>query len=243
MRRREKIMWERFPPRPRHYLPLFSSRRSICRADSEPDRTTLQLLSIISRRGCSYNLAIVSRATLLSLYPSFFSLQPASFSSLFFFPPSLSLSLSLYLFLLSYAFSLETPVNGKQSKQRQSERERKGETGKISSNQMKRTRNGYNGVVSCADTARETGLFASGWKSSTPGPGHFGTTSRSFPFLRLETLQTRLDSTQLDSTWTSLVESISDGRRCNDCVLGDWWFIHMYVHTWESCNGETFRRA
>lgn len=62
--------------------------------------------------------------------------------------------------------SLETSVNGKRSKregegERERERENWRNRRRYGRNQMKRTRNGgYNGAVSCADTMRETGLFA-----------------------------------------------------------------------------------
>lgn len=90
-----------------HYLPLFCSRRSICRADSEPDRTTLQLLSIICWRGCRYNLAIVSRATLLHS-PSLSRGRAPSTSS--------PLCPLLALAAAPLSFETLTSVNGKQSK-------------------------------------------------------------------------------------------------------------------------------
>lgn len=118
-------MWERFLRWPHHYLPPPSSRRSICRADSEPDRTTLQLLSIISWRGCSYNLAIVSRATLLS---------PPSSASLLVQPPHYPVLSPAFSPLSSLFPPLPSPFHarnlGKQSKRRSRERERIGGTGK-----------------------------------------------------------------------------------------------------------------
>lgn len=66
-------------------------------------------------------------------------------------PPSFSL---LLLLLRSKPRLTESRANEQREKERENWRSR------YRRNQMKRTRNGYNGAVSCADTTRETGLFA-----------------------------------------------------------------------------------
>lgn len=206
-------MWERFLRWPHHYLPPPSSRRSICRADSEPDRTTLQLLSIISWRGCSYNLAIVSRATLLS---------PPSSASLLVQPPHYPVLSPAFSPLSSLFPPLPSPFHarnlGKQSKRRSRERERElEERAKISwkPDEESEERLQWRGVVRRNDDERNRSfrqrmkIHEADYSVSGIGGGAL--------------CDAELDSWPIESCryWAS---GWWNGR-----AIGDWWFVEAKV--------------